>query len=75
MAEVDTEYADVVEWRRDFHAHPELQFEVHRAAGLVATKLREFGCDEVVTGVGKTGVVGGDPWAAADQRKSHWLAC
>ncbi len=58
MAEVDTEYADVVEWRRDLHAHPELQFEVHRTAGLVATKLREFGCDEVVTGVGKTGVVG-----------------
>ncbi|MBW9089340.1 amidohydrolase [Rhizobium wenxiniae] len=58
MAEVDTEYADFVEWRRDLHAHPELQFEVHRTAGLVATKLREFGCDEVVTGVGKTGVVG-----------------
>ncbi len=58
MAEVDTEYADVVEWRRDLHAHPELQFEVHRTAGLVATKLSEFGCDEVVTGVGKTGVVG-----------------
>ena len=58
MAEVDTEYADVVEWRRDIHAHPELQFEVHRTAGLVAAKLREFGCDEVVTGIGKTGVVG-----------------
>jgi hippurate hydrolase len=58
MTEVDTEYADVVEWRRDLHAHPELQFEVHRTADLVATKLREFGCDEVVTGVGKTGVVG-----------------
>lgn len=58
MAEVDTGYADVVEWRRDLHAHPELQFEVHRTAGLVETKLREFGCDEVVAGVGKTGVVG-----------------
>lgn len=58
MAEIDGDYADVVEWRRDIHAHPELQFEVHRTAELVATKLRDFGCDEVVTGVGKTGVVG-----------------
>lgn len=53
-----SEYADVVEWRRDIHAHPELQFEVHRTAALVASKLTEFGCDEVVTGVGRTGVVG-----------------
>ncbi|MDP9835737.1 hippurate hydrolase [Neorhizobium huautlense] len=58
MAGIDAEYADVVEWRRDLHAHPELQFDVHRTAELVATKLREFGCDEVVTGIGKTGVVG-----------------
>jgi len=49
---------DVTEWRRDFHTHPELQYEVHRTAGIVAQRLKEFGCDEVVTGVGKTGVVG-----------------
>ncbi len=54
----DADYADVVEWRRDFHAHPELQFEVHRTAALVAARLSEFGCDEVVTGIGRTGVVG-----------------
>ena len=49
---------EIAAWRQDFHAHPELQFDVHRTAGIVAEKLREFGCDEVVTGIGKTGVVG-----------------
>lgn len=58
MEWTDADYADVVEWRRDIHAHPELQFEVHRTAAFVAAKLTEFGCDEVITGIGKTGVVG-----------------
>lgn len=58
MQATDADYADVVQWRRDLHAHPELQFEVHRTAAFVAQKLTEFGCDEVVTGIGKTGVVG-----------------
>ncbi|MDO5895581.1 M20 aminoacylase family protein [Agrobacterium sp. Azo12] len=58
MQATDADYADVVQWRRDLHAHPELQFEVHRTAAFVAQKLAEFGCDEVVTGIGKTGVVG-----------------
>jgi hippurate hydrolase len=49
---------EVAEWRRDMHAHPELLYEVHRTAALVADKLRAFGCDEVVTGIGRTGVVG-----------------
>ena len=49
---------EVTVWRRDFHEHPELQFDVHRTAGIVADKLRAFGCDEVVTGIGRTGVVG-----------------
>jgi hippurate hydrolase len=49
---------EITAWRRDMHAHPELLFEVHRTAGLVADKLRQFGCDEVVTGLGRTGVVG-----------------
>ena len=48
----------VSEWRRDIHQHPEMLYEVHRTAGLVAEKLRSFGVDEVVTGLGKTGVVG-----------------
>ncbi|MCZ0735057.1 M20 aminoacylase family protein [Phreatobacter sp. AB_2022a] len=49
---------EVTAWRRDLHEHPELQFDVHRTAGIVADKLKEFGCDEVVTGIGRTGVVG-----------------
>ncbi len=50
--------ADITDWRRDLHAHPELLYDVSRTAGVVAEKLREFGCDEVVTGIGRTGVVG-----------------
>jgi hippurate hydrolase len=49
---------DIQAWRRDIHQHPELLYEVHRTATLVADRLREFGCDEVVTGLGRTGVVG-----------------
>ena len=49
---------DIKAWRRDFHAHPELLYDVHRTAAAVADKLKSFGCDEVVTGVGRTGVVG-----------------
>jgi hippurate hydrolase len=50
--------AEVATWRRDIHAHPEILFDVHRTAGSVAEKLKAFGCDEVVTGIGRTGVVG-----------------
>ena len=50
--------AEVAAWRRDIHAHPEILFDVHRTAASVAEKLKAFGCDEVVTGIGKTGVVG-----------------
>jgi amidohydrolase len=50
--------AEIAEWRRDFHTHPEILFEVHRTAGKVEALLREFGCDEVITGMGRTGVVG-----------------
>src|SRR5262245_39983768 len=49
---------EVAQWRRDLHEHPELGFEVHRTAGIVAAKLRAFGCDEVVPAIGRTGVVG-----------------
>jgi metal-dependent amidase/aminoacylase/carboxypeptidase family protein len=53
-----TEYQDeMVAWRRDIHAHPELGFEENRTSDLVAAKLEEFGV-EVHRGVGKTGVVG-----------------
>ena len=49
---------DIIAWRHDFHAHPELQYDVHRTAGRVAELLRSFGVDEVVEGIGQTGVVG-----------------
>src|SRR5438105_2098946 len=49
---------EIKAWRQDIHAHPELLFDVHRTAGTVADKLKSFGCDEVVTGIGRTGVVG-----------------
>ena len=48
---------EITAWRHDFHENPEILYEVHRTAGVVAEKLREFGCDEVVEGVGRTGVV------------------
>ena len=51
-------HPDITAWRRDLHAHPELLYDVHRTAAAVAEKLKAFGCDEVVTGVGRTGVVG-----------------
>lgn len=49
---------DIVAWRRDIHAHPELMYDVRRTAEFVAQRLREFGVDEVATGIGRTGVVG-----------------
>ncbi|ARU01135.1 M20 aminoacylase family protein [Yoonia vestfoldensis] len=49
---------EITAWRRDLHENPEILFETHRTAALVAEKLRAFGCDEVVTGIGRTGVVG-----------------
>ena len=52
------QHREITEWRRDFHAHPELLYDVHRTASSVADKLKAFGCDEVVTGIGRTGVVG-----------------
>ena len=48
---------EITEWRQDFHRHPELLFDVHRTAARVADLCRSFGCDEVVTGIGRTGVV------------------
>ena len=51
-------HAEMTAWRRDFHEHPELAFEEVRTSRVVAEKLREFGCDEVITGIAKTGVVG-----------------
>ncbi len=47
---------EIIEWRRDFHMHPEIGFEVHRTAKIVADELEKMGY-KVKRGVGKTGVV------------------
>jgi metal-dependent amidase/aminoacylase/carboxypeptidase family protein len=49
---------EIVEWRQHLHRNPEILYEVHETAAFVAEKLREFGVDEVVEGIGQTGVVG-----------------
>jgi amidohydrolase len=51
-------HEEIAGWRRDFHAHPELLYDVHRTSAAVAEKLTAFGCDEVASGIGRTGVVG-----------------
>ncbi len=47
---------EIIAWRRDFHMHPEIGFEVQRTAGIVAEELEKMGY-RVRRGVGKTGVV------------------
>jgi hippurate hydrolase len=49
---------EVTEWRRHIHENPEILYEVENTAAFVASKLKEFGVDEIVTGIGRTGVVG-----------------
>src|ERR1019366_257037 len=51
-------HGEITAWRHDLHAHPELLYDVQRTAASVAEKLKAFGCDEVVPGLGRTGVVG-----------------
>ncbi len=50
--------AEMIEWRQDFHRHPELGLEEHRTSALVQDRLRAFGVDEIITGMAVTGVVG-----------------
>jgi amidohydrolase len=49
---------EIAAWRHHLHSTPELNFDTHKTSGFVAGKLEAFGCDEVVTGLGRTGVVG-----------------
>ncbi|MBN9274099.1 MAG: amidohydrolase, partial [Mesorhizobium sp.] len=49
---------EVAGWRRHLHQTPELNFDVFQTAAFVTDKLKAFGCDDVVPGIGKTGVVG-----------------
>ncbi len=59
MRELSTlNHPELTTWRRHLHQNPELMFDVHGTAAFVTEKLKGFGCDEVVTGIGKTGVVG-----------------
>ncbi len=50
--------AEVTEWRRHLHRNPEILYDVQNTAAFVEARLLEFGVDEVVTGIGRTGVVG-----------------
>lgn len=54
-AELQTE---VSRWRRYLHENPEILYDVENTASFVEQKLKEFGVDEVITGIGRTGVVG-----------------
>ena len=56
--DLDALERDMTGWRRDLHAYPEFGFEEKRTSAFVAARLREFGLDDVVEGVGGTGVVG-----------------
>jgi hippurate hydrolase len=58
MTDIVKLHAEMTEWRRHLHAHPEFGFEEKATSAFVATRLREFGLDDVVEGVGGTGVVG-----------------
>src|SRR5690606_1471060 len=49
---------EIAGWRRHIHSEPELGYDVHKTAAFVQERLKEFGVDEIVTGLGRTGVVG-----------------
>ncbi len=55
---VSNQLDELIAFRRDLHENPELLYEVGRTAEKVAEALRAAGVDEVVTGIGRTGVVG-----------------
>ena len=57
MTDLDALQREMTGWRRDLHRHPEFGFAETRTAAFVAERLRAFGLDEVVEGVGGTGVV------------------
>lgn len=58
LPEIQAYHSEIAEIRRDLHQHPELLFDLHRTADIVARKLRDYGVDEVHEGIGRTGVVG-----------------
>ncbi|MGL4199410.1 MAG: amidohydrolase, partial [Allorhizobium sp.] len=50
--------SEATEWRHHLHANPEILYDVENTAAFVEARLRDFGVDEIVTGLGRTGVVG-----------------
>ena len=50
-------YEHIKSWRHHIHQNPELLYDTINTSKFVETKLKEFGCDEVINGVGRTGVV------------------
>ncbi len=57
-ARISERHSAISKWRQEIHAHPELMFDLPQTSKKVANLLQEFGCDEVVTGMAETGVVG-----------------
>ncbi len=51
-------FEEAISWRHHIHRHPELGFEVHSTADFIADRLHDFGCTEIIRGIGGTGVVG-----------------
>ncbi|MEM1289115.1 MAG: M20 aminoacylase family protein [Pseudomonadota bacterium] len=48
----------IAQWRRELHQNPEIMYDLPQTMAYVAAKLESFGCDQVVSGLGQTGVVG-----------------
>lgn len=48
---------DIIERRHYLHCIPELGFDLHKTSAYVETKLKEFGVDELHTGISQTGIV------------------
>ena len=51
-------FKKIKQWRHHLHENPELLYDTIKTSAFVEKKLKEFGCDTVVTGLGRTGVVG-----------------
>lgn len=49
---------EIASWRQQLHRQPELLFDLPLTSAFVTDSLKAFGCDEVVTGIGRCGVVG-----------------
>ena len=48
---------EIAEWRREIHMNPEILFDLPKTTALVEAKLKEFGVDEIHTGIGRSGIV------------------